>query len=366
MAKDYYDILGVGKGSSDDEIKKAYRKLAHKYHPDKQGGDAEKFKEINEAYQVLSDKTKRGQYDQFGQTFNGQGGGGFNGQGGFGGFDFGGFSSQGFNFNGSGFEDIFSDIFGGGFSGSPRGDSRRPGKDIQVDVEIDFAETVTGAKRELELLLNGTCDRCEGGGGEPGAKKETCPTCKGSGQVRKTMQSFFGSFSQVATCSTCEGSGSVYSQKCTKCGGSGRSKEKQRITIDIPAGIADGQTISMQGRGEAGEKGARSGDLYVNVHVRSSAYFERKGNDIHSVEHITFSQAVFGDRISVRTIDGEVKMKIPQGTQSGDVFRIKGGGIPALQRSGRGDQMVKIVVDIPKSPNREQKKIIEQLKNAGL
>ena len=368
MAKNYYDILGVGKNSTDDEIKKAYRKLAHKYHPDKQGGNAEKFKEINEAYQVLSDKTKRGQYDQFGQTFNGAGPGG--GQG-FGGFDFSGFQqgfgnqNGGFEF-GEGFEDIFSDIFGGGFSGAQRGASQKSGRDIQIDTEISFEEMVRGAHRDVSLLRRVVCDVCHGNGGEPGAKEETCPTCKGSGKVQKMMQSFFGSFAQVVTCPTCQGAGKTFSQKCHKCEGVGRVREQQTIRIDIPGGISDGQTISLQGQGEAGERGGRSGDLYVNVHVLPHKIFERKGNDITSTEHIRFSQATLGDKIIVETIDGKVNMKIPSGTQSGEIFRIKGKGVPILQRSGRGDQLVKIIVDVPKSPSREQKRIIEDLGKAGL
>ena len=379
MANDYYKILGVGKGASDDEIKKAYRKLAHKYHPDKQGGDANKFKEINEAYQVLSDKTKRQQYDQFGQTFEQGRRAGQGGFSGFEGFDFSGFSAQGgpasgwqfggqgFDFGGGGFEDIFSDIFGGNFNGGRRQSSRRAGRDIQIDVEINFEEIVTGAKREVSLLRNVVCDVCKGSGGEPGAKEETCPTCKGSGQVKKITRSFFGSFQQVSICPTCEGAGKTYSKKCHKCNGSGKAKEQQNITIEIPAGIADGQTISLQGYGEAGEKGAESGDLYVTVHVKPHSKFQRKGNDIISIEHISISQAVLGDKISVQTIDGQVTMKIPNGTQSGEVFRIKGQGVSQLGRSGsRGDQMVNIIVDIPKNPTREQKKIIEDLGKSGL
>ena len=364
MAKDYYDILGVNKNSSDDEIKKAYRKLAHKFHPDKQGGDAEKFKEINAAYQVLSDKSKRSQYDQFGQTFDQRGGGGQPGGQGFGGFDFNGFSQGGQGF-GEGFEDIFSDIFGGGFGGSRQAASRA-GRDIQIDVEINFEEMVSGAQRDVSLLRRTVCDVCEGTGGEPGAKEETCPTCKGAGQVRKAVRSIFGTFSQATICTTCSGVGKVYAQKCRKCKGDGRVKEQQNIKIDIPAGISDGQTISLQGYGEAGERGAQSGDLYVTVHVKAHPKFERKGNNILSQENVKFSQAVLGDKISVQTIEGYVKMKIPSGTQSGEIFRIKGQGIPNLGRIGqRGDQLVTIIVDVPKNPSREQKKIIEDLGKAG-
>ena len=362
MAKDLYEILGVSKNASDDEIKKAYRKLAHKYHPDKIGGDAEKFKEINAAYQVLSDKSKRAQYDQYGQTFENSGGGGQGFGGGFGGFDFNG---QGFNF-GEGFEDIFSDIFGGGFGGS-RGrtrDTRKAGNDIQIDVEIDFAEMVNGAKREINLRRLTKCDVCQGNGGEPGSKEETCPTCKGSGQIRRVTRSIFGSFEQVTTCSNCHGTGKTFSRTCHKCHGEGRVKENQTIRVDIPAGIDHGQTISVQGQGEAGEKGSKSGDLYITVHVKPNSKFSREGNNIVSEEHISFSQATLGAKIEIQTIGGKLNMKIPAGTQSGEFFRIKGEGIPHLGRSLRGDQLVKIIVDVPRKLSREQKRLIEELGKA--
>lgn len=362
MAKDLYNILGVSKGASDDEIKKAYRRLAHKYHPDKAGGDAEKFKEINAAYQVLSDKSKRAQYDQYGQTFEQGGpGGGFGGQG-FGGFDFNG---QGFNF-GEGFEDIFSDIFGGGFGGGRRRDTRRAGNDIQVDVEITFEEMVNGAQREIRLRRLVTCDACHGNGGEPGSKEETCPTCKGSGQVRQVSRSIFGSFEQIATCSQCHGKGKVFAEACHKCRGEGRVKEEQTIRVDIPAGINHGQTISVQGQGEAGEKGATNGDLYVTVHVRPHSKFSREGNNIVSAEHISFSQATLGAKIEVETIKGKLHMKVPAGTQSGEFFRIKGEGVPQLGRSARGDQLVKIIVEVPKKLSRAQRKLLEELEKEGL
>lgn len=365
MAQDYYNILGVDRGASDDEIKKAYRKLAHKYHPDKQGGDAEKFKEINAAYQVLSDKTKRQQYDQFGQTFE-QGGGQ-----GFGGFDFSGFQQgfggQGFEF-GEGFEDIFSDIFGGAFGGGGRRgrDNRRRGQDIQVDMEISFEEMVRGVDREVTLRKNTVCDVCHGTGGEPGAAQETCPTCKGAGQVQQTVRSFLGTFAQVTTCPTCSGVGKVYTKKCHKCGGDGRVKKEERIRVDIPAGISNGQTISLSGMGEAGEKGAASGDLFITIHVQPHKTLTREGQNILSTVHISMSQAALGSKVDVETIEGLVSMKIPAGTQSGELFRIKGKGVPHLGRSSRGDQLVKVIVQIPKGLSRDQKKAIEGLSQVGL
>ena len=359
---EYYDILGVPKGASDDEIKKAYRKLAHKYHPDKPGGDEKKFKEINEAYQVLSDKSKRQQYDQFGRTFDGTGGAGAGqGQGGFGGFDFSGFqqgfNGQGFDF-GEGFGDIFSDIFGGGAGR----DSRKAGRDIQVDTEITFEEMVRGVKKEFNLYKTSVCDKCNGSGGEPGSKEENCKTCDGSGKVQKTVRSVFGSFSQVSTCQSCHGKGKTFSKKCGKCGGDGRTKKEETITLDIPAGISNGQTISVQGKGEAGEIGARSGDLYVTVRVSPHRQFKRDGRNIISEKKISISQAILGDKIKVETIEGDVSMKIPQGTQSGELFRIRGKGATDLGSYSRGDHIVKIIVEIPKKISREQKKIIEQLR----
>lgn len=361
MAKDYYEILGVGKGANDDEIKKAYRKLAHKHHPDKGGGDEAKFKEINEAYQVLSDKAKRQQYDQFGRTFDGAQGGP-----GFGGFDFSGFQGfgdQGFEFGG-GFEDIFSDIFSGG--GGRSSGRRSRGADIQVDAEISFEEMVRGTEREINLYSRTVCDQCEGTGGEPGASKKTCPTCQGAGQIRKTSRSFLGSFSQVSTCPECQGSGSVYSKKCGKCGGDGRVKKERRVKIKIPAGIESGQTISLQGQGEAGERGARNGDLYVNIRVRTHEKFSRKGNDILSTEFIPFTVAVLGGKVEIDTIDGKLILKIPDGTQSGETFRIKDKGVPALSGRGTGNHLVKVVVRVPKKLSKEQKDILEKLKDTDM
>lgn len=368
MAKDYYSTLGVSRGASDAEIKKAYRTMAHKYHPDKSGGDEQKFKEVNEAYQVLSNKEKRAQYDQFGQTFeNAQrgGSGGFGGQGGpFGGFDFGGFSNQG-GFGGSGFEDIFSDFFGGG---GTRGAARtaRRGSDIQVDVEIDFADMAQDTKREIRLRKHISCDRCGGSGGDPGAKEESCKTCGGNGSVRKTIQTVLGNIAQVVTCEACRGKGRTFSKKCEKCGGEGRAQGEETISITLPAGVDNGQTLSISGKGEAGEAGSPAGTLYVTVHVRPHKTFVRKGLEVLSVRHISFSQAALGDKVRVETLEGPVTMRIPAGTQSGEQFRIRGKGFPELGGHGRGHQIVTVVVDIPKKLNREQKKIMEDLQRSGV
>jgi len=379
MSNNYYDILGISKNASDEEIKKAYRKLAHQHHPDKAGGDEAKFKEVNEAYQVLSDKAKRQQYDQFGRTFEGgQGFGGFSAGGGptggwdFGNFDFGdifsggGFSSQGgFSAQGgpaSDWEDVFSDIFGG------RSSRRRTarGRDIQIDAEISFEEMVEGAERKINLYRQTQCDRCSGTGGEPGAGKKICPTCHGSGQIRKTARSIFGSFSQVSVCPECQGESEVYEKKCGKCGGDGRIKKEEEIAVKIPAGITDGQTISVDGQGEAGGKGARPGNLFVVVHVKHHQKFTRQNNDILSTEYIPFFLATLGGKAEIETIDGNLILKIPAGTQSGEIFRIKNKGVPELHGRGRGNQLIKIIVRTPKSLSRRQKELLEELEKEGI
>lgn len=351
---DYYKILGVEKNSSEEEIKKAYRKLAHKYHPDKEGGDENKFKEINEAYQVLSDKTKKSQYDQFGQTFNGAGqsqGGGQSGFGGFGQGGFGGFSGTG------GWEDVFSDIFGGG------GFQQEPGRDIQVDTEISFEDMVTGVKREIRLNKNSTCADCRGTGGEAGSGEDTCSDCQGSGRIRKTIRTILGNIAQEATCDRCKGRGKIYSQKCKRCDGKGIRRDEKTISVDIPAGIDNGQTISVRGEGEAGAQGAPSGDLFILVHIIKHPKFSRNGDDIISEEKISFSQAVLGDKVQVDSIEGKVSMKIPPGTQSGEIFRIRNMGVPHLRGGGRGHHLVKIRVIIPKKINRQEKKLITELRD---
>lgn len=354
---DYYVTLGVPKNASSDEIKKAFRKLAHQHHPDKSGGDEKKFKEINEAYQVLSDKEKRARYDQTGQDFHSQGSSG-------GGQGFGGFSQQGggsgFDFSGTGFEDIFSDIFGGG-GGRSHGGRTRSGSDIVVDIEISFEEMVQGVKKTVRLRKMSRCEVCFGTGGEPHSKEEQCSDCHGSGQVRRTVQTVFGTFAQAAICERCRGRGKMYKEKCHHCNGAGRMNREDEIDIEIPAGIHDEQTVSLSGQGAAGEDGAPSGDLFVNVHIRPHKTLKRNGDDIVSELTITFTQAVLGDKVSVMTIDGDMTMKIPAGTQPGEVFRIRGKGVPHLGHFGRGDHLVTITLFVPKHISREQKSLIEKL-----
>lgn len=351
---DYYEVLGVPRTASEDDIKKAFRKLAHKHHPDKGTGDEKKFKEINEAYQVLSNKEKRQNYDHHGQTFNGQGP-----QGG-GGFDFSGFSSQGFDFSGTGFEDVFSDIFGGRTS---RGRSRA-GSDIQVDIEISFEEMVRGVKKDITLRKLSSCQTCAGTGGKPGSREVICKHCGGNGQVRRTMQSIFGAITQAVTCEHCHGRGKTYSEKCHTCQGSGRVQREETVSVDIPAGIHDEQTVSLSGHGAAGEVGSPAGTLYIVVHVRSHATLHRRGDDIISEYHMSFSEAALGAKVTVETIEGALTMKIPAGTQPGEVFRIKGKGVPHLGRYGRGDHLVTVTLSVPKKLSSEQKKIIESLKDS--
>ncbi len=365
MAVNYYDVLGVAKGASEDEIKKAFRKLAHKYHPDKGTGDEKKFKEINEAYQVLSKKDKRAQYDRTGQDFHGQGqgqgggaqGGGF---GGFEGFDFGG-ASQGFDFSGTGFEDVFSNIFGGA-RGAGRGRTKA-GSDIQVDIEISFEEMVRGVKKEMRLRKFSRCEECHGTGGKAGSKETTCTQCSGNGQVRRTVQSIFGAMSQVVVCDKCQGRGKTYAEKCHTCHGEGRVQKEETVAVDIPAGMHDEQTLSLSGHGAAGEFGAPAGDLFITVHVRPHAFLVRRGDDIISQYAMSFTEAALGAKVPIQTIDGEMIMKIPAGTQPGEVFRIKGKGVPHLQQYGRGDHLVTVSLAVPKKLSSEEKYHIEALKN---
>lgn len=366
MAKDYYKTLGVSRDASEDALKKAYRKLAHEWHPDKKGGNEAKFKEINEAYQVLSNKEKRAQYDRFGETFSGGGNGGGNGGGGFGGFDFNrgfeGFSGGNFHFEG-GFDDIFSDIFGS--RGASRGRSpQKSGNDIRVDVEISFEEMAQGVRKTISLRRTVTCDSCNGKGGKRGTKETPCATCGGAGKVRRTVRSFLGTFQQVEICEACRGQGKVSAEKCPDCRGEGRSKKSEEIPIDIPAGIEDGQMLSLSGEGEAGEMGGQAGDLLIAIHVRPHGMFERRGNDVLSTAFISCARAALGDTISVSTLEGEISMKIPSGTQSGEVFRIRGKGLRSVGSSwGKGDHLVTIIIRIPKQLSREERSLFESLRN---
>ena len=352
--RDYYDVLGVGKSADATEIKKAYRKLAMKYHPDKNPGDKEaeeRFKEINEAYEVLSDETKRRNYDQFGhEGVNGQG---FGGAGGFGGQGFGGFDDI--------FGDIFGDMFGGGFGGGRqrrRGPER--GEDIRQTVNISFEEAAFGKKASIKVNRSEECSECHGSGAKPGTSKKTCPTCHGQGEVRTVQRTPFGNIATQRTCSTCNGEGEINENPCPKCHGKGSIRKSKTIEVDIPAGIDEGQMIKLGGQGELGSRGGPRGDLYIEVNVNAHPLFTREGYDVYLEMPITFAQATLGDKIQVPTLDGKVEYEIPEGTQTGTVFRLKGKGIPKLRSNVRGDQYVKVTVEIPKKLNDKQKELVRQ------
>ena len=368
MAKNYYDILGVAKGADDEEIKKAYRKLAHQHHPDKKGGDEAKFKEINEAYQVLSDKQKRAQYDQFGSTFEGAGAG--QGANGFGGFDFSGFGggANGFNFEGD-LGDLFGDIFGGGGARTSRAHQEK-GRDVAVDIELTLEEALAGVEKEIKLYLSVACTKCGGTGAEAGSKMEKCRTCDGTGYVQKQRRTMFGAFAQNEICSDCQGTGEKPQKKCGKCGGDGRVKEEKIIKIKIPAGIAEGQTIRVSGAGEAGFRPgsgkSAAGELYVTAHLKKHSLFERRGDDLIYKLDINFSQAALGDDVMIPTLKGKIKLKVPAGIQSGKIIKIGGGGFPHLQGRGAGDMYISVQIATPEKLSRKQRSILEELQKEGL
>lgn len=356
VAKDYYKILGVSNGASQDEIKKAFRELAHKYHPDKQGGSAEKFKEINEAHQVLSNPEKRQQYDQFGTTFEqAQSQGGFSGFDGF--RDFSGFAN-GFDFGDLGEMFGFGDIFGGGRKAKSRA-SR--GRDIEVEMQIDFREAVFGAEKVLELYKPCICEKCDGSGVDPESKISTCLNCGGSGRVQTIQRTFFGSFQTVTTCPNCGGEGKRAEKECRGCNGVGVVRASKKIKIKIPAGIDNGETIKLSGEGEAGKRGGKPGDLFINLKVKPDQEFKRQGNDILSKIGISFTRAALGDKIEVETLDGKVKLAIPSGTQSGQIFRLKEKGVPNLGSHGRGDHLIEVAVVTPTRLSRRQRELLEEL-----
>lgn len=367
MAKNYYDVLGVSKSASEDEIKRAYRKLASEHHPDR-GGNAEQFKEINEAYQVLSNKEKRGQYDQYGQTFeDAQRQGGFGGgQGGYGngnpfggGFDFGGFQG-GFGGTEFDFGDIFSNIFGGG-AGASDSERRTRGVDLEMPLHISFEESISGAEKEVVLEKKNPCPRCGGNGAEPGSKIITCPKCHGSGQIKTQRRTILGTIATAVTCDRCEGIGKVPEQPCTECKGTGTKRGEKKIKVSVPAGIADGQRLRVSGEGEAGYRGSANGDLYILIRVKPNPEFQREGYNLHKPVNITFSQAALGDTIEVKSVKGPVKIKIPAGTQSGKIFRVSGYGVPYLNRTGRGDMFVNVTVKTPEKLSKKQKELLKQL-----
>ncbi|MBI4087950.1 molecular chaperone DnaJ [Candidatus Kaiserbacteria bacterium] len=355
--KNYYEILGVAKSASDDDIKKAFRKLAHKYHPDKKGGDEAKFKEVSEAYAVLSDKKKRSEYDTYGKTFAGGGP-----QGGFGGFDFSNFQgAQGFGGQG-GVEFDLGDIFGEFFGG--QGKAARRGRDISIDIELTFREAVFGAERRVLISKTGVCETCSGTGAKPGSKMITCTSCNGKGEIRETRSTFFGTFASSRQCPRCFGRGEVPEAPCPTCRGEGVQKREEEVHVVVPAGVEDGEMIRMPGRGEAA-MGASSGDLYVKLHVKADPRFSREGTNLQTSLSIKLSDALLGSEYVVRTLDGDEKISIPSGVHHGEVLRIRGKGVP-YGRGSRGDLMVRIDIDLPKKISRTARGLIEQLRAEGM
>lgn len=368
MAKDYYETLGVAKNATEQEIKKAYRRLALQFHPDKNKGnkDAEaKFKEINQAYEVLSDKQKRSNYDQFGEAGAQGGVGGFGGQG-FGG----GFSGQGFDFSSfsgaGGFADIFESFFGGGAertSSKKRGP--RPGEDIEFRLQLSFEEAAFGAEKELMVTKAVSCDHCHGTGAEPGSKVVTCTTCNGTGEIRQIRQTLFGQMATASVCPQCYGEGRIQENKCKVCNGATRIRREELVKVRIPAGVDNDSTIRISGKGQSGVFGGPAGDLYVHIAVKPSKKFLRNGYDIHSEEHIHLLKAILGAEIEIETIHGKLGLRIPAGTQSEKVFKLKEYGVEKLRGPGKGDHYVKIVVDIPTKLNRREKELYAELSKVG-
>ena len=349
--KDYYDVLGVERGADEKAIKRAYKKLAMQYHPDRTKGDKakeEKFKEIQEAYEILGDKEKRAAYDQYGHAAFEQGG---MGGGGFGG-----------GFSGADFGDIFGDMFGDIFGGGGRGRQRVVrGEDLRYDIQITLEEAVKGTTKDIQINTLAHCDSCDGSGAEKGSKVETCPSCHGSGRVRRQQ----GFFVTEAVCPTCHGSGKKIEKPCKSCHGEGRVHKKKNLSVKIPAGVDTGNQLRLSGEGAAGENGAPAGDLYVVIHVKEHHIFERDGNNLYCEVPISFSMAALGGEIEVPTLDGKVKLKIPAETQTGKLFRMRGKGVTSTTRSGyAGDLICRVVIETPVNLNKEQKELLEKLEES--
>lgn len=358
--KDYYKILGVPRNASQEEIKKAYYRLAHKYHPDK-GGDPEKFKEINEAYQVLSDKEKRAQYDMYGRVFEGAGAEG---------------EPKGFDFEwvwgkpGFDFEDLsemVEEMFGFDFGTKKKKRDLKRGKDILVEIELSLEETLNNTKKVINLYKYITCSRCQGTGAEPGTKIKECSTCRGTGEVQQIKRTFFGTFTRYVICPQCKGEGFIPEKPCNVCHGEGRIKGEEEIEILIPKGVDNNQIIKIKGKGDAGRKGGKAGDLYLKVRVRPHPIFERKGDDLYTEVDIPFSIVVLGGEVEVPTLEGEkIILRVPPKTHPGKVFKIAYRGIPHFGGIGRGNLYVEIGLEIPKSLSKKQKELIKELKKEGL
>lgn len=370
-SKDYYELLGVSKDVTDEELKKAYRKMAKKYHPDSHEGEDKKaaeskFKEISHAYSVLSDKTKRAQYDRFGADFenagfNPGGSGGSYGGTGFGGFDFSGFNGGGIDID---LDDILGSVFGGGFGGfggsSRKNNGPTKGADLRYNMTIKFEEAAFGTKKEINITRNEKCDTCSGSGAKPGTNPITCDKCGGAGKVQVTQNTIMGAFASVKTCDKCGGEGKIIPTPCEKCSGKGHVKKMKKIEVNIPAGIDNGQAISLRGEGDIGKKGGPNGDLFVIVNVQPHKIFKRNGFDIFAEIKVPFTKLVLGGSIKVPTLEQEIDFNIPEGTQADTKFRIKEKGIPSIHGRGRGNLEFVVKVDIPKKLTEKQREILSQ------
>ena len=361
-SKDYYSILGVSKDATADDLKRAYRKLAKQYHPDAQHTEEDKkkaeakFKEINEAYSVLSDENKRAQYDRFGSNFE---------QAGFGGSGFGGYSNA-YDFSGFGgidfdLEDILGSVFGGGFgSSSKKSQGPTRGADIRTNMSLKFEEAAFSVKKEISITRNEKCDSCNGSGAKPGSRIITCDKCGGRGKIQMTQNTIMGAFSTVKTCDKCSGTGKVIETPCEKCSGKGIVRKSRKIEINVPAGIDDGQAISLRGEGDAGKKGGPNGDLYVVMKVAPHKYFKRNGFDISANVRVPFTKMALGGDIKIPTLEGEMEFNIPEGTTTGTKFRVKDQGIPILNGKGRGNLEFTVDVDVPKKLTDKQREILTE------
>ncbi len=362
MSKDYYEILGVNKGATKDEIKKAFYKLAHKYHPDKKEGDEKKFKEVNEAYQTLSDDDKRAKYDQFGPQYANMGGGAGGGFGGFEGFDFSqGFGNGGAEFDFGNLNDIFGDFFGGGMG---RGSQARRGRDISTEIQISFSDSVFGTNRKVLITKTSECLTCKGSGAQVGTKMETCKHCNGQGKIREAKRTILGTISSTRVCDHCLGSGEIPKDPCDKCKGKGVLRREEEISIAVPAGIRDGEMIRMSGMGEAVSRGT-SGDLYIKINVTPHPVYKREGNDLVMNLNLKLSDALLGMKLPIETLDGDIEVTIPEGVSVNEILRVRGKGVP-VSKSKRGDLLIKLNIKLPNKLSRKAREIIEGLKEEGI
>lgn len=376
----YYDILGVEKNASQEDIKKAFHKLAHKYHPHK-GGDEKKFKEINEAYQVLSDKEKRAQYDKFGRVFDGSNSGQANQNWDFNwmwgnpfsskaneeDFEFSNQNGQSFEFDFGDIGDIFEDFLGFGKDKRSQKKDLKKGKDIRIDIEIKLEDVLTGVKKEITLYKQVVCPRCDGKGGEPGTDIKECFSCRGTGQVQQVRKTFLGSFTQWTICPECKGEGEKPEKPCNVCKGEGKIKGEKNINISIPAGVDSNQVIKIDKEGNAGKRGGETGDLYVRIFVKQHPIFERKGDDLYTISQISYSQAALGDKIEIPDLESKkIILEVPSGTDSGKIFKISKKGVPNYSGYGKGNLYVQLLIKIPKKITKEQKELLKKLKESGL